>query len=117
MLRFTEETTGIKHIPKVLYHRMVHTESAGSPEKVESCAIDPAIKALEDRVTRLGGTGRVVARPFSPSYRIDRDVVGNPLVSIIIPSAGPVVTIRKQKIDILANCISEHSREIYLPQL
>ena len=69
-------------------------------------AAQAAVKALEDRLARSGATGKVAARASLPIYRIDRDIVGSPLVSIIIPSAGSIAKIRRRKTDILANCIS-----------
>jgi GT2 family glycosyltransferase len=105
-LRFTEQTGRIEHIPKIFYHWRTISESAASSTAAKSYASEAAIKALEGRLARFGETGRVTARPYLPIYRIDRDIVGNPLVSIIIPSAGPIARMQGGKMNILANCIS-----------
>jgi GT2 family glycosyltransferase len=114
VLRFTEQTDRIGHVPKVLYHWRVIPGSAASSAAAKSYAAKAAIKALEDRLVRFGQTGRVAARPYLPIYRIDRDIVGSPLVSIIIPSAGPVARMNGRTMDILANCISSiYKRSTY----
>jgi glycosyltransferase involved in cell wall biosynthesis len=109
VLRFTEQTKNIEHIPKVLYHWRAIPGSAASSAAAKSYAAKAAIKALEDRLVRFGQTGRVAARQYLPIYRIDRDIVGSPPVSIIIPSAGQAAVIRGKEIDLLSNCINNIS--------
>jgi GT2 family glycosyltransferase len=109
VLRFTEQTDRIGHVPKVLYHWRVIPESTASSMAAKSYVQQAAVKALGDRVARLGATGRATAHPFLPIYRIDRDIVGSPPVSIIIPSAGRTAVIRGKEIDLLPNCINNIS--------
>ena len=109
VLRFTEQTKQIEHIPKIFYHWRTISESAASSTAAKSYASDAAVKALEDRLARFGETGRVSAHPFMPIYRIDRDIAGSPLVSIIMPSAGRTALIRGKEADLLSNCINNIS--------
>ena len=106
VLRFVEQTEKILHIPKVFYHWRAHPQSTASSTMAKDYASEAALKALRDRLQRTDATGRVTARRYLPSYRIDRDVKGNPLVSIVIPSAGPMAKIHGNVRDVLVNCIS-----------
>jgi GT2 family glycosyltransferase len=96
VLRFVEKTSEIYHIPKVLYHRRDVPESAAS--RVEPSTGRLAQKAIEDHLARNGIKGEVVDGLWPGSYRVKRQIAGNPLVSIIIPS--------KDNADILRTCVS-----------
>ena len=96
VLWFIEKTNQIYHIPKVLYHRRDTPKSAAS--RAETSAGLLAKKAIEDHLTRNGIAGRVVDGLWPGSYRVRRQIIGSPLVSIIIPS--------KDKVDILRVCVN-----------
>ena len=78
VLRLTEQTGRIEHVPKVLYHWRVIPQSAAASTATKDYAAKAAVKALGDRMARTGATGRVSARPHLPIYRIDRDIAGSP---------------------------------------
>jgi len=120
ILRVTEKTQRIAHIPKVLYHRNAKPHVLESGRRVQ-------IAALKRR--RLAGT--VESLPQLPEYsRINYAMRGQPLVSIIIPSKnnGPVLkccidTIREKssyrnfEIVLLDNGSSEAGTLAYLKTL
>jgi len=83
LLRFTERTARIGHVPKVLYHwRMTPGSAAGSPA-AKPFAYEAAQRALEDSLARLGWQGRV--RRCTPGiYRTRYAVRDEPLVSIVV---------------------------------
>jgi O-antigen biosynthesis protein len=97
-LRFIEKTGNIYHIPLILYHWRMADGSAAGDEKAKMYAYTAAKKALHEYLARNHIQGDVVDGTWLGSYRVRREIVGNPLVSIIIPS--------KENVDILKNCIT-----------
>ena len=106
VLRFVEKTTKIRHIPKVLYHWRVISPSTASSVTAKDGATQSAVKALEDRLNRLDAKGTVNTGAFPACFDVRRDIVGSPLVSIIIPSAGRSAAVLGKEIDLLSNCIN-----------
>ncbi len=83
-LRFTEITTNIYHVRKVLYHwRQTKTSTAGYMGN-KSYAYVAGKKALEDALKRRKIKGTVLENPRVSTYLVKYDN-NNPLVSIIIP--------------------------------
>lgn len=100
VLRFTEKTQEIKHIPRVLYHwRKVKGSTAESIE-AKPYAYEAAKKALADAARRRKINAVVEDGLWTGSYRMRRAITGGP-VSIIIPF--------KDKVGILDKCL----RSIY----
>ena len=88
VLRLVEHTQQIYHIPKILYHWRVIPASVTSSSDAKPWAYEAAQRALEDMLIRSDYPGRVEAGAREGFYRIRREIQGNPLVSIVIPSAG-----------------------------
>jgi GT2 family glycosyltransferase len=85
LLRFTEQTNRIAHIPKVLYHwRRVGGSVAISPH-VKSYAHEAGRRALEDALERRGAAASADGLDAG-RYRVRYRLEGTPLVSIIIPT-------------------------------
>ncbi|WP_193872900.1 glycosyltransferase [Coleofasciculus sp. LEGE 07081] len=85
VLRLTEKTNHIFHIPKILYHWRVHSDSTASRLISKSYATDAARKAILDALQRRGESGRVVT--VAGGYHIVRYAIKDfKLVSIIIPT-------------------------------
>jgi len=97
VLRFTEKTNKIYHIPKVLYHWRKLPNSTAAIYEVKGYADLNARKALEDALKRRGIKGKILPGMFPSSFRIKREIIGNPKVSIIIPT--------KDKVNVLKKCI------------
>ncbi len=97
VLRFVENTTRIDHIPKILYHWRMVLGSAANDVNAKPYAYLAGKKALTDYMQRNGILGEVLDGAWPGLYRVRRQITGNPLVSIIIPS--------KDKPDILKTCI------------
>ena len=57
-------------------------------------------------MNRLNAKGTVNTSAFPACFDVRRDIVGSPLVSIIIPSAGRSATILGKEVDLLPNCIN-----------
>ncbi|MEB3180137.1 MAG: glycosyltransferase family 2 protein [Nostocaceae cyanobacterium] len=88
VLRVVEKTQNIYHLPKILYHWRVIPASVTSGEQAKPWAYITAKGALEDMLKRSPYPGRVEKTERAGFWRIRRDIIGQPLVSIIIPSAG-----------------------------
>lgn len=88
VLRLTEQTDRIFHIPKVLYHWRMHANSTASRASCKPYATAAAQRAIQEALQRRGEPVRtVVTQPEFPGVYIPRfEIQGHPLVSIIIPT-------------------------------
>ncbi len=87
VLRFTEKTQNIFHIPKILYHWRVIESSVTSGAEAKPYAYEAAVKALEEALVRRGEPGRIEMSKLIPGIYIPRyEIQEYKLVSIIIPT-------------------------------
>ena len=99
LLRFTEKTIHIKHIPKILYHWRLAQGSTAKNVSEKDYADTAGRRALEDAVKRRGINADVVEIPERPTnYRLKFNLpTKQPKVSIIIPF--------KDKPELLKQCV------------
>jgi len=99
MLRLTENTNKIRHIPKVLYHWRLADGSTAKTVKEKNYANTAGQRALKDAVKRRGILADVIEVPDRPTnYHLRFKLPQKqPKVSIIIPF--------KDKPDLLRQCI------------
>lgn len=91
ILRLTEQAKNIVHIPKILYHWRISSASVASDPYAKPYTIEAGKKAVSEHLNRSGLKGTVESAPVHPNvYRIKYDIIGNPLVSIIIPNYNHV---------------------------
>jgi GT2 family glycosyltransferase len=92
LLRFTERTDRIAHIPKILYHWRKTAGSAALSAHTKPYAHEAGRRALEDALRRRG-TEATVDWLDRGLYRVRYKLQRTPLVSIIIPTrdAGQLV--------------------------
>ncbi|MBE3585677.1 MAG: glycosyltransferase family 2 protein [Thermoanaerobacter sp.] len=96
ILRVSEQTCKIAHIPKVLYHWRKIPGSASGSTSAKSYAHKAAVRALEEALERRKLRGKVTI--LAPGrYRIQYEIADELLVSIIIPT--------KDKVELLRRCI------------
>jgi O-antigen biosynthesis protein len=87
VLRLTEKTDRIFHIPKILYHWRIHNESVTSGHEAKPYAYIAAEKAIAAALERRGEAGVVSGVPkHEGHYRIRYFIPNLQLVSIIIPT-------------------------------
>ena len=85
VLKVSERTTKIYHIPKVLYHwRSIPGSTSENPES-KSYADKAGKEALEAALDRRKIVGNVLYTNTRFYYRVKRDLHYHPLISIIIP--------------------------------
>jgi O-antigen biosynthesis protein len=99
ILRFTERSSLIHHIPKVLYHWRISSISAASdPAKAKPYAKEAALRAINEALERRGEPGKVKPFPESPNtYLVRYKIIEQKKVSIIIPT--------RDHADVLAKCL------------
>jgi len=84
-LRLTEMTENIYHIPKVLYHwRMIETSTSNNSEAKPE-ALDNGKRAVENALERRALKGRVEKGNQNHYFKVEYEILDNPLVSIVIP--------------------------------
>ncbi|MGK7955045.1 MAG: glycosyltransferase [Crocosphaera sp.] len=87
VLRFTEKTDKIFHIPKVLYNWRIHSESAASGTHAKPYAYDAGARAIEDALVRRGEKGKVIPHSkVAGTYTVRYEIQEYKKVSIIIPT-------------------------------
>lgn len=88
------EPTAIHHIPHVLYHWRVHTESTAGGADAKPYALLAGERALNDHFKRKGILGKVEIN--GSSYRARYDLPENPpLVTLIIPTRNGLQLLRQ----------------------
>jgi GT2 family glycosyltransferase/2-polyprenyl-3-methyl-5-hydroxy-6-metoxy-1,4-benzoquinol methylase len=102
MLRATEQTERIHHIPKVLYHWRKTPGSAAGSSFAKPYAFTATKRALAEHLERRGVAAKVVDGKFPNTYRV-RYKVKPARVSIIIPT--------RNKADVLRTCIESIERK------
>ncbi len=86
LLRTTEITEKIGHIPKILYHWRLLKSSTAQNVDSKGYAYQAGKKALADALQRRGLKGDVVDGAFPGLYNIHYAITEKHLVSIIIPT-------------------------------
>jgi GT2 family glycosyltransferase len=87
VLRLSERTERIVHIPRVLYHWRVHAASTAAAASVKSYARGAAERALNAALERRGEIGRIEALPDSPGvYGVRFEIGQVRRVSVIVPT-------------------------------
>lgn len=111
VLRFTEKTDRIYHIPKVLYHwRMLETSTAVNQDS-KLYAFEAGKKALEDALVRRGIKGKVHHAAGWGLYDVEYEIIDREKVSIIIPTRDRYEDLQ-QCIDSIINLSTYENYEI-----
>ena len=96
MLRMTERTQRVFHIPQILYHWRKLPGSTAASASGKSFSSAAGQRALEDHLQRRG-IEAVVINDEPNRYRVRPRIPGRPKVSIIIPT--------KDKVSFLDRCL------------
>ncbi len=87
VLRLTERTDRVRHIPRILYHWRIHAASTTAGMDTKPYAEVAAKKALSEAVERRGEPATIEAIPDLPgSYRVQYTLRAYDPVSIIVPT-------------------------------
>lgn len=105
LLRATERAKRIVHVPEVLYHwRKVPGSTAESFDS-KSYAHEAGRKAVKAALARRGEDADVLDTGYPGHYRVNRRILGEPLVSIII--------LTRDKSEVLQACINSIKKSTY----
>jgi GT2 family glycosyltransferase len=86
VLRLTERTGRIHHIPRVLYHWRIHGASTASTAEPKDYAFEAGRRAIADALARRGEPGTVERLPHAGSYVVRYALHRPEKVSIIVPT-------------------------------
>jgi glycosyltransferase involved in cell wall biosynthesis len=108
ILRLTDATKQIVHIPKILYHWRTAEGSTSGPIENKQYADTAGQRALAEHVKRQNIKGTVLAIPELPTnYRIKYKIPSNAKASIIIPF--------KDKPELLKTCLTSILKKTTFP--
>lgn len=105
ILRCTEAAKKTGHVPRILYHWRVHSNSTADNPLSKMYAYEAGQRALEEHLARTGRKAEVTQLPHFGFYRVKYAVEGEPLVSILIPN--------KDQAAVLRRCLESVQRSTY----
>lgn len=105
ILRCTELARETGHVAKVLYHWRVHSSSTADNPMSKQYAYTAGQRAIEEHLNRMGQKGTVSQLKHFGFYRVQYELQGSPLVSILIPN--------KDQAETLKRCIRSIERSTY----
>jgi glycosyltransferase involved in cell wall biosynthesis/LmbE family N-acetylglucosaminyl deacetylase len=96
VLRLSEQTHRISHIPKVLYHWRIIPGSTAADISAKSYILDASQRVREAALLRRGLNATIEPIVQVPGYfRVAYQLQGNPLISIIIPTRDNAEVLRR----------------------
>lgn len=97
VLRCTEQTgpEQIGHIPKILYHWRSHQESTAENPESKKYAFQAGCRAVQAHYDRLGIRATVREGRYPGLYETDYEILGEPLISILIPNKDHLADLMK----------------------
>lgn len=113
ILRCTEQAEITAHIPRILYHWRIHSNSTAADPSSKMYCYEAGQKAVQSHLKRVGVEGTVEMLPYLGFYRVRYPVKGNPFVSIIIPNKDQKETLKKC-IDSILNLSTYNNIEIII---
>ena len=88
VLRFTERTDRIVHLPSILYSWRAIPGSTARDMMAKPDAVDAAQRAVDDALRRRGVAGRVEPGYSLGQWRVRYDLRDQPAVTVVIPAGG-----------------------------
>jgi O-antigen biosynthesis protein len=86
VLRATERTERVHHIPRVLYHWRIHPDSTAAETGAKAYAYEAGRRAIEEAIARRGEPGRVEQLPEPGSYVVRYAIREHRKVEVIVPT-------------------------------
>lgn len=107
VLKVTERARAVVHVPRVLYHwRMIEGSTAGADESAKPWAFEAGTRAVQAHLERIGMPARCTHDPDDRGvYHLDPELSTEPLVSIVIPTAGQVREVRYEQVVLVSHCL------------
>jgi GT2 family glycosyltransferase len=107
VLRVTERARAVVHVPRILYHwRTLETSAAGGGEAAKPYAFEAGKRAVQAHCDRIGLPAEVRRDPEDPGVlHLEPRLREQPLVSIIVPTAGQRREVRFEDVVLVENCV------------
>jgi GT2 family glycosyltransferase len=107
VLKVTERAREVIHVPEVLYHwRTLETSTAGAGEAAKPWAFEAGTRAVQAHCGRIGLPAEVERDLDIPGvYHLRPRLRREPLVSIVIPTAGGSREVRFQQVVLIEHCL------------
>jgi glycosyltransferase involved in cell wall biosynthesis len=104
-LRATARATSVHHIPKVLYHWRSSPGSTAAARSNKTYARAAGRRAVADHLARQEIDGWPEETEIPGWFRVRRKIIGEPLVSIIVPTAGRRRIVHGEPRDLILGCL------------
>ena len=95
VLRCCEPAERIHHIPRVLYHWRTHQDSTAENPESKRYAFTAGCRAVQAHYDRLGIRATVHEGAYPGLYETDYEIIGEPLISILIPNKDHLADLTK----------------------
>jgi O-antigen biosynthesis protein len=107
VLKVTERARAVLHVPRVLYHwRMLETSAAGGGEAAKPWAFEAGKRAIQAHCDRIGLPARCERDPEDAGvYHLVPELREQPLVSIVMPTAGGSREVRYEQVVLAEHCV------------
>jgi O-antigen biosynthesis protein len=107
VLKVSERARSVAHVPRVLYHwRMLETSAAGGGEDAKPWAFEAGTRAIQAHCERIGLRATAERDLDHPGvYHLRPALDEEPLVSIVIPTAGGRREIRYEDSCLVTHCV------------
>jgi GT2 family glycosyltransferase len=105
VLRFTERTDRVAHVPRILYHWRAVPGSTAASMDGKGYVVPSGVRALQDRLARTGRTGTVAQSRYAGCFSVRTRLAATPLVSIVLPTAGRGRVVRGRQVNLVQNCV------------
>ena len=97
ILRLTDNAKKVVHVPRLLYYWRSHAGSVASGISAKPYAIEAAKGAVSEHLKKHGHTHFKITstRAFETIFRIRYQILGNPMISIVIANKDHVEDLRR----------------------
>lgn len=95
ILRLCEQAERIIHIPRILYYWRSHEGSTALNVSAKPYTIEAGKAAIAEHLGRVGLKGTVSEAAMASTYKVQYEIDGDPLISIIIPNRDHVGDLRR----------------------
>ncbi len=105
VLKVTERARAVVHVPRILYHWRTLESSAASGGDAKPWAFEAGCRAVQAHCDRIGLPATVQRDPDPGVLHLEPKLEREPLVSIVIPTAGQVRDVRFEPTVLVVNCV------------
>jgi GT2 family glycosyltransferase len=105
VLRASEQAASIVHVPRVLYHWRMHSQSTAANTDNKRYLVEAGRRALAEHLDRMQTPAAVVEGSLPGTYRVTYHLPRQPLVSILIPN--------RDSVQMLSRCLESIASSSY----